>query len=149
MLLLDQLTLRPVSGVPFTSFGVAVSCTVPPTGTLAVAGVTSTDATGTGAGGAVTVMADEPLCPSLVAVIVAVPATWPVTSPVALTVATVGVLLDQLIARPGSGVPFASFAVAVSCTVLPASTEAAAGATSTAATGTGGVLAEIVMLHTV
>src|SRR5439155_16115497 len=48
VLLLDQLTVRPDNGVPFASFGVAVTCTAPPTGTLAVAGVTSTVATGTG-----------------------------------------------------------------------------------------------------
>src|SRR5690349_22764983 len=38
---------RPVSGLPFASLGVAVSCTVCPTFRLAVAGVTVTDATGT------------------------------------------------------------------------------------------------------
>src|SRR2546425_3823390 len=59
---------------------------------LADAGVIVTDATGTG----VTVMADAPLFPSLVAVIVAVPAVFPVTSPLALTIATVALLLAQL-----------------------------------------------------
>src|SRR3989449_9930198 len=47
-LLLDHVTVRPDSGVPFASLGVATSCTVPPTVRLAVAGVTSTVATGTG-----------------------------------------------------------------------------------------------------
>src|SRR5207253_8318057 len=51
------------------SRGVAVSCTVAPCGTLADAGVTVTDATGTFD----TVTTAVPLCPSLVAVIVAAP----------------------------------------------------------------------------
>src|SRR5207249_2078422 len=80
VLLLDQDTARPVSGVPFASCGVAVSCTVPPATTLPVAGLTVTVATGTG-GTVVTVIAAVPLCPSLVAVIVAAPAARAVTSP--------------------------------------------------------------------
>src|SRR6266498_5176221 len=48
--LVAQLTLRPVREVPLASFGVAVSCTVCPTATLAVAGLTATDATGAGEG---------------------------------------------------------------------------------------------------
>src|SRR5205809_232024 len=113
VLLLVQVTVRPVSGVPFASFGVAVSWTVLPSFTEADAGVTVTEATGTFE----TVTLAVPLCPSLVAVIVAVPATLPVTSPLALTVATEVLLLVQLTARPGSGLPLASFGVAVSCTV--------------------------------
>src|SRR5439155_20345713 len=105
-------------------------------------GATLTEATGT----CTTVIAAEPLWLSLVAVIVAVPATLPVTSPLALTVATVVLLLTQLTARPASGVPFASFGVAVSWTVFPSSTAAAAGATSTAATGTSGALVAAVLL---
>src|SRR5690348_5670582 len=45
--LLDQVTTRPLSGLPAESFGVATSCAVCPIGTLAVAGLTVTDATGT------------------------------------------------------------------------------------------------------
>ena len=41
---LDQLTVRPESGLPFASSGVAVSCSVWPTGTVADAGLTTTDA---------------------------------------------------------------------------------------------------------
>jgi hypothetical protein len=47
-LLLAHVTVRPVSGLPFASLGVAVSCTVAPATTLAVAGLTVTDATGVG-----------------------------------------------------------------------------------------------------
>src|SRR5436190_7369435 len=115
-LLLDcQVTTRPVNGLPFASLGVAVSCTVLPTATPAVAGVTVTDATGTG----VTVMAAVPRSPSLVAVIVAEPATFAVPSPLLLTVATGVVLRDHATGPPVSTVPFASFRVAVSCCVCP------------------------------
>src|SRR5436309_12984581 len=99
---------------------------------LADAGVTVTEATGTG----VTVMADAPLFPSLVAVIVAVPAVCPVTSPLAVTVATAVLLLPQLTVRPDNGLPLASFGVAVSCTVWPTGTDAVLGLTVTDATGT-------------
>src|SRR5438309_5827541 len=86
--------------------------------------------------GCITVTADVPFLPSLVAVIVAEPAATPVTSPLPLTVATPVLLLDQVTTRPDNGVPFASFGVAVSCTVCPAVTVAAAGVTVTQATGT-------------
>src|SRR5438046_3094623 len=131
-LLLDcQVTTRPVNGLPFASLGVAVSCTVLPTATPAVAGVTVTDATGTG----VTVMAAVPLWPSLVAVIVAEPATLVVTSPLLLTVATVVLFEAHVTVRPVKTLPFASLRVAVSCTVWPAGTLAEGGATVRAATG--------------
>src|SRR2546422_10995296 len=86
--------------------------------------------------GVVTVMADVPLCPSLVAVMVAEPTVTPVTRPLELTVATEVLLLDQLTVRPDNGFPFASFGVAVSWIALPACTLAEAGATLTEATGT-------------
>src|SRR5205807_1299263 len=131
-LLLDcQVTTRPVNGLPFASLGVAVSCTVLPTATPAVAGVTVTDATGTG----VTVMAAVPLWPSLVAVIVAEPATLPVTSPVPVTVATDVLLLAHVTERPVRMLPLASRRVALSCTVWPVATVPELGVTVTAATG--------------
>src|SRR3989454_11824016 len=76
---------------------------------LADVGLTVTDATGT----FVTVMAAVPLCPSLVAVIVAELAATPVTDPLALTVATAALLVAQVTARPLRAVPFESFGVAV------------------------------------
>jgi len=76
----------------------------------ATAGLTVTDATGTG----VTVTVAVPLFPSLVAVIVAVPTVTPVTSPVADTVATDVALVAHVTTRPDSGFPAASFGVAVS-----------------------------------
>src|SRR5207249_4195137 len=130
-----QATVRPVSVLPFASLRVAVSWTVWPVGTDAEAGVTVTEATGAGAGAA-TVMADVPLLPSLVAVIVAEPAVTPVASPLPPTVATALLLLAQVTVRPLSGFPFASFGVAASCTVWPACTDAVAGLTVTDATST-------------
>src|SRR2546421_295877 len=129
---LAQVTALPDSGLPFASLGVALSCTVCPTGTLADDGVTVTEATGTGA--LVTVMVAVPLFPSLVAVIVAVPAPLAVTNPVRLTVATVVSLDDQVTARPESGLPLSSLGVALSCTVRPTGTLAIAGLTVTVAT---------------
>src|SRR2546430_5826068 len=84
----------------------------------------------------VTVTAAVPVCPSLVAVIVADPAATPVTSPLPSTVATPVLLLDQVTTRPDNGVPFPSLGVAVSCTIWPTCTLGAAGGTATAATGT-------------
>jgi len=131
VLLLDHITVRPVNTFPFASLSVAVSCCVCPACTLAAAGLTVTEATGT----PVTVMLAVPLLPSLVAVIVAEPTAPAVTSPPPSTVATDVLLLDQVTTRPDSGLPLASFGVAVSCTVCPVATLAEAGATVTEATG--------------
>src|SRR5207249_5658119 len=139
----------PVSVLPFASLRVAVSWNVRPVGTEAEAGVTVTEAAGAGGGAGVTVIAAVPLCPSLVAVIVAEPAAAPLTRPLLLTVATAVLLLDHVTLRPDSRFPFASLSVAVSCTAWPACTVADAGVTVTDATGAGGVLDEIVKLHSV
>src|SRR5437773_20373 len=104
-------TTRPDRVLPFASLSVAVNCTVCPTCTPADAGVTATEATETG----VTLTDDVPLCPSLVAVMVADPVATAVTTPLPLTRAIVVSLLDQVRARPDNGVPVASLGVAVSC----------------------------------
>src|SRR2546428_362119 len=129
---LAHVTVRPVSGLPLASLGVAVSCTVMPSFTLADGGATVTDATGAG----VTVIAAVPLSPSDVAVIVAEPVATAVTRPLAPTVATVTFELDHATARPVNGLPLASLGVAASCTVSPTATLAVAGVTATDATGT-------------
>src|SRR5215831_9292470 len=134
--LLDQVMVRPVSTFPPASFVVAVSWIVDPTATDALAGLTVTVATGGGAD-AVTVIDAVPLLPSLVAVIVAVPAATPVTSPPLLTVAVPVAPLDQVMLRPVRTLPFASLVVAASWTVFPTATEALAGLTVTVATGGG------------
>ena len=56
-----------------------------------------------------------------------------------MTLATDVLLLAHVTVRPDNGAPFASFGVAVSCTVPLTWTEAAAGATLTEATGVGHV----------
>src|SRR3989449_7185536 len=127
-----QVTIRPLSGLPFASSGVAVSWPHCPTWIPAVAGLTLTDATG----GGFTVTAAVPLFPSLAAVIVAAPAVTPVTSPVEDTVATAGALDAQVTDRPESTLPAASRSVAASCTVAPTITTAVAGLIPTDATGT-------------
>src|SRR5438045_7781146 len=65
------------------------------------------------AAGGVTVMLEVPLCPSLVAVIVAEPAAAAVTSPLPSTLATDVLLLDHVTSRPVSALPLASFGVAL------------------------------------
>src|SRR5438046_1642229 len=94
-------------------------------------------------------MAAVPLCASLVAVMVAGPTVAPLTSPLPLTVATAVLLDAQVTVRPVSVLPFASLRVAVSWNVRPVGTVADAGVTVTDATGAGGVLDEIVKLHSV
>src|SRR3989442_9641882 len=81
---------------------------------------------GGGGGGAATIIVAVPLCPSLAAVMVAVPAPTPLTSPLPLTVATDALLVAHVTTRPSSGVPLASFGVAVSCAVPPAGPPAGA-----------------------
>src|SRR3989449_294696 len=132
LLLVVQVTVRPLSTLPLASLSVAVSCTVPPTYTLGAVGLTVTEATGT----RLTVTAALPLLPSLVAVIVTAPAATPVTSPVAETVAMPALELVHATDRPASTFPAASFGVALSCCVPPTRRFADAGLTTTEATGT-------------
>src|SRR6266516_6798538 len=139
---LDQVIVRPESGLPLASSSVAVSCCVAPAYIDAVAGLTLTEATGTG----FTVMAAPALFPSLVAVMFAEPTATPGTSPFAFTVATLGASLDQVIVRPESGLPLASSGVAVSCWVPPTTIVAAVGLTVSDATGIVTVTAAVALL---
>src|SRR6266850_1498781 len=68
---------------------------------------------------------------------VAEPTATPLTRPLPFTVATAALLLDQVMTRPVSPAPLASFVVAVSCSVWPTTTLPGLGATVTVATGTG------------
>src|SRR3989442_8998282 len=79
--LLVQVTTRLASGLPLASCGVAVSCSALPWGSDPVPGLTATDAIGTGT----TVITAAPVCPSLVAVMVAVPGLSALTRPVGST----------------------------------------------------------------
>src|SRR5207244_1744857 len=121
--LLAHVTTRPVNAAPPASSGVAASGPVCPAGTLGAAGLTVTDATGT----FVTVSAEVPFTPSLVAVIVAEPAATPVTRPLLFTVATPVLLLAQVTTRPVNAVPPTSFGVAESCIACPTCMLGAAG----------------------
>src|SRR5438105_14533062 len=67
---------------------------------------------------------------------VAEPVATPLTSPLELTVATEELLLPQVMVRPVSVLPPASFGVAVSCSVWLTNTVADGGLTLTVATGT-------------
>ena len=102
--------------------------------------------TGVGGGAAVTVIAEVPDLPELVAVMVADPAATPVTTPLALTVAAAVLLLAQVTACPVITFPFWSFTVACREVVLPATTEADAGETVTVVTtgAGGGVLVTVI-----
>jgi hypothetical protein len=126
-----QTMLLPVSTCPFASFTVAVACVACPASTDADASDTETNATGIG----VTVIADVPVCPSLVAVIVALPAATAVTNPSTDTVATPFALDDQVTTLPPRIRLWESRNVAPSCWVLPSTTLADEGVTATVATG--------------
>jgi hypothetical protein len=110
---LVQLTLRPVSGAPVESRGVAVSWRVPPTEIFEVLGVTDTEFTGTWATATETV----PTTPSLCARTVAVPTATPVTTPCAETVATLAFVVVQVTTRPVRALPSSSRGTAVTLTV--------------------------------
>jgi len=131
-----QPTTRPVSTLPFASRVVADSCTVPPICRVELAGDTDTDATGIGAG-ALTPKGAELVLPSLVALIVVVPAPTAVMSPVDCTVATVVLELAHVTTRPESRFPLESCSVAVACAIWPTSTAGGLTATETVATGAG------------
>jgi hypothetical protein len=87
------------------------------------------------AGSGATVIVAEPVIPSTVAEMVALPAATADTEPVAETVATAGALLLHVTARPVSAAPAASRAVAASACTPPTTREAVAGVTTTEATG--------------
>ena len=87
-----------------------------------------------------------PLLPSLVAVIVAVPAVTAVTNPLALTVATGGLLVAHTTRRPVRMLPLASSTSVVSRSVSPTWTVAVAGITDTDATSAPGTLTAAVPL---
>lgn len=131
-----QTTPRPASAFPLASYATAFSVSEAPTESCDVVGATTTDATGTGAG-ALTVICALPTLPSLVAVMVAVPAAFAVTTPDALTVAVCGALEAQTRLRPASAFPFASYVMAVSVIVPPTVSVPDVGATATDATAMG------------
>jgi hypothetical protein len=116
------------------SFVVALSCTEVPTRRGADAGLTVTDATGT----AETVTLELLLCPSLVAVMVAVPMASALTNPSTETDATLGASLDQVIVRPLNRLPDESSVEAMKSALVPTRRLAVAGETCTIATAQAG-----------
>jgi hypothetical protein len=126
-----QVTVRPVSTLPFASFNVAVKFVVAPLETLVVAGATVTVATGA----RVTVTVADPDFPSLVAVMVAVPGVTPVTTPVLETVAIAVALDAHVTTRLVTTVPLTSLTTAVSVVVPRTTTVGFAGDTVTLPTG--------------
>jgi hypothetical protein len=106
---------RPVRTLLFASLSVAVAWVVAPTVMDEEARETATLATGT----LLTVRAAEPLCPSLVAVMLHVPTPTEVTIPEGPTVATAALLVDQATDRPINTLLLASFRVALACVVAP------------------------------
>jgi len=137
---LDQVTFLLVALAGAT---VAVSCVVPLTVTEAVAGATLTPVTGTTAVTVIALVAVK-LPSTVVTVIVAVPVVWPVTKeikPLGLTVATLGLELDQvtflLVALAGA-------TVAVSCVAVFTGTEVDVGLTLTPVTATEGTVMVLV-----
>lgn len=108
-LLLDQVTVRPVSGLLPASRGVAVMACDSPTDRATDDAESVTEATVA----AVTVTLSVAVCPSEAAVTTAVPTETPETVPDWLTIATPVLLLDHETLRPVSGLPLASRGVAV------------------------------------
>jgi hypothetical protein len=111
VLLDDQVMGRPVSELPFASAVVALSCWLAPT----IIGVVGADTVTVATGASVTVTADMPAFPSLVAVIVVVPAPTAVTNPFPSTLAAAALLVVHETARPTSAFPPASSVTAVIC----------------------------------
>jgi hypothetical protein len=130
---LDSHAIARVSGLPDASLAVAVSCCVEPATMLVAAGVTLTVATGIG----LIVIVALPLFPSLVAVMLALPALTAVTTPAEETVATPGSPEDQLIIRPLRVLPLASRVTADADVLWPTVIGDDANDTLTDATGTG------------
>src|SRR6185312_10563331 len=119
----DQVMARPLNTRFCASLSVTVNGAVTsPTTSAAVGGASVTDATGT----SVTVTVADPVFPSLVAIIVALPESTAVMRPVAgFTVATVVLPDDHVMARPLNTRFCASLSVTVNGAVTSPTTSAA------------------------
>jgi len=111
--LVDHVTTRSVTTVPLASFTVSVGVAVCEMTRAKLGGDSVTLPTGI----AVTVTVEDPLFPSAVAVIVAVPPATPVTTPDDDTVAVDALLVPHVMGRLVTTVPFSSFTVAVNVVV--------------------------------
>jgi len=129
---------RPVRTLLLASRVVALACDVPTAVIELGDKLTVTVATGTG----LTVSVALPVLVSLIAMICTDPALTAVTSPVAETVATAGLPVLHVTARPVRMLPEASRVVADACTVCPTVVVVCASETVTVATGTGTMVIE-------
>jgi len=117
---LDVQVSAAAKGLPFWSFGAAVSCSVEPATTV-LPPLIAMDVSTSGDAVTVTVIVACALTLPEDAVMIAVPAPTPVTRPAALTVATLAALdVHAIVAAIAP--PFWSFGAAVSCSVEPAAT---------------------------
>jgi hypothetical protein len=142
LLLEPHVTTRFVTMVPRASLTVIDGVVVCATSSGMFVGDSVTLATGMAA----TVIVDDPLFSSLVAVMVAVPGATPVTTPDDDTVAIVELLVVHATGRLVTTVPLRSFTVTLSGTVCVAMTLAVGGVTVTVPTGTGITVTVIVPL---
>jgi len=132
--LLVQVREESVGGSPEGPSSVAAKRTVSLAIRVAAFGVRVTMATGT------TIVMDAfPGTPSDVAVTVIGPGWNACTNPPGDTEALVPAFVLHVTTRPGSGLPLASFGVAVSCSESNSFSCAAPGDTETLATGVGGL----------
>jgi hypothetical protein len=129
-LLVAQVTVRPEIACPLASRTEACAWAVWPTGTVVTPDTTTELTTAS-----VTVNGAEPLCPSLVAMMFALPTATAETAPVAETVAIEGADEDQVMARPTRTLPPASRSVAVAVVDWPVVMLGRASVTATVATG--------------
>lgn len=129
--------VRPVSVFPCASRRVTVTVVVAPVVRLVTGAESEMLATGVGDVGLMTIVA-EAVFPSEVAMIVADPAAMPETDPVALTVASVGSLLDHVTIRLASVFPFASRNTATACVDCPTVIAGELSVMLIVATGAGG-----------
>jgi hypothetical protein len=130
---LDHEIVRPDKVFPFASLSTAAACVVCPVVRLDELSVTVTEATGAGGGGGAVVLVTPalPIFPSLVALMVALPAASALTSPAADTEAMVGAELLHVIVRSVTTAPVESLTTAVACVVPPTCSEEAARETLT------------------
>ena len=130
---LSQVTGRPASGWPMESRTTAVACPDAATKRLGTASCTEIERAGTSD----TETVAEPVRPSLVAEIVAVPGAMAATAPVLLTDATLLSDDDQATARPVSASFSGPRTVAAALVFSPTSSAERPSATVTDTTGTG------------
>jgi len=126
-----QLTTRSLSAPPEASNVAALACVVSPTMSERAATETDTEPTGIG----VIVITADPLFPSLVAAISALPTPTAVTIPVGETEATAGLVDVQTIGRPVRTLPLPASSVAVAVVFPPTVRDVALSATPTDAIG--------------